>query len=79
MSFQEIYLDQVRDLLDQNNQMTSNAQALKYEPTWVQASDTAKIFQLLQKAEKNRVVAETACNERSSRSHLMFQLRLFEG
>jgi kinesin family member C1 len=55
--------------------MTSNAAALKYEPTWKAVTSTDKVFQLLKQAEKNRVVAETAANERSSRSHSVFQLK----
>lgn len=75
VSFQEIYLDSVRDLLDPTNTMTSNAAALKYEPTWVSVNSTQKVFQLLKQAEKNRVVAETAANARSSRSHSIFQMK----
>lgn len=39
-------------------------------------SDEAQIFQLLRKAEGCRVVAETMCNERSSRSHSILQVKL---
>ena len=35
-----------------------------------------QIFSLLKKAEGNRVVAENACNERSSRSHSIFSLKM---
>jgi len=35
-------------------------------------TESSKVFSLLKQAEKNRVVAETACNERSSRSHSIF-------
>jgi kinesin family protein C1 len=59
--------------------MTSNAQATKYEPTWVTVTEPAKVFQLLRQAEKSRVVAETACNEHSSRSHSIFQLKSANG
>jgi hypothetical protein len=52
--------------------MTQNNQSLKYEPESVNVKDEAQIYQLLKKAEGNRVVAETMCNERSSRSHLIF-------
>lgn len=35
-----------------------------------------QVYQLLQKASKNRSVGETKCNERSSRSHSVFSLKL---
>ena len=38
--------------------------------------DEAHVYQLLKKAESNRVVAETMCNERSSRSHSVFQIKV---
>ena len=41
-----------------------------YENLFVQ------VHQLLSKATQNRAVAETKCNERSSRSHSVFRLRL---
>ena len=49
---------------------------------WVQHSVTEvvtcvwKVFKLLAKASHNRSVAETKCNERSSRSHSVFRLHL---
>ena len=36
----------------------------------------AQVLELLVRAGKNRAVATTLCNERSSRSHSVFQLRL---
>jgi len=35
-----------------------------------------KVYKLLSKASHNRSVAETKCNERSSRSHSVFRLHL---
>ena len=66
----------VRDLLNPANVMTQNNQARKYEAESVSAKDEAQIFQLLKKAEGNRVVADTMCNERSSRSHSIFQIKV---
>jgi kinesin family member C1 len=66
----------VRDLLNPANVMTQNNQSLKYEPESITVKDEAHIYQLLKKAENNRVVAETMCNERSSRSHLIFQIKV---
>jgi kinesin family member C1 len=56
--------------------MTQNNQSLKYEPESITVKDEAHMYQLLKKAENNRVVAETMCNERSSRSHLIFQIKV---
>ena len=39
VSFQEIYMDSIRDLLDPSNKLTQNNQALKYEPTSVRIVD----------------------------------------
>lgn len=54
VSFQEIYLDSVRDLLNSANVMKQNNQSSKYEPTVVEVRDADKVFQLLRKAEQNR-------------------------
>ena len=35
-----------------------------------------KVHSLLKKASENRAVAETKCNERSSRSHSVFRLKI---
>ena len=69
-------MEQVRDLLNPANAMTQTNQSLKYEPECVLVKDEEHIFTLLRKAEGNRVVAENMCNERSSRSHLLFQIKL---
>ena len=81
--FQEIYLDQVRDLLDPKNSMTQLNKASSYEPTLVTVYNTEienkknavdAIFILLKKARKNRVTSDNQLNSRSSRSHSIFQL-----
>ena len=72
VSFQEIYLDQIRDLLNASNVMTQANQSSKYEPTSVEITSADRVFKLLAKAETNRSVAGTACNARSSRSHSIF-------
>ena len=38
--------------------------------------DTIQVHELLLKANKNRTVAATKCNERSSRSHSVFRLKI---
>lgn len=42
----------------------------------MEISSVDHLWKLLQKAEKNRTVAETQANERSSRSHSIFQLKV---
>jgi hypothetical protein len=36
----------------------------------------SQVYELLKRANKNRSVSATKCNERSSRSHSVFQLRI---
>ena len=76
VSFQEIYIDSIKDLLDPNNKMTQINQALSYEPTQVKIKDQQQVFHLLKKSEANRTVACTAANERSSRSHSILQITI---
>jgi len=76
VSFQEIYIDSVKDLLDPSNKMTQANQARNYEPKIVRIYDQKQVFDLLRKSEVNRTVAQTACNERSSRSHSILQIQI---
>lgn len=69
VSFQEIYMDQIRDLL-------KDVPAVNGEVTNFQVDSPENLFPLLKIANQNRKVAETVCNERSSRSHSIFQLKL---
>jgi hypothetical protein len=62
-------MDSVRDLLNPTSVMTQYNQALKYEAESVSVKNEVQVNGLLKKAESNRMVAETMCNERSSRSH----------
>lgn len=39
-------------------------------------TNESEVMSLLRKAESNRTVAATACNERSSRSHSILQIKL---
>jgi len=74
VSFFEIYLDTVRDLLDPSNVMTNSAS--KYEATQRIVRSRGDLMDLIKKTELTKVVAETNCNERSSRSHSIFQIKL---
>jgi len=73
-SFQEIYMDKVRDLLSPKNFMKHINKALEYEPTVIEVNKADNVSFLLNEARKNRAVSDTSANERSSRSHSLFQL-----
>jgi kinesin family protein C1 len=71
----EIYMDQVRDLL-----MTGNNNIIhQYKPdkfTTIEVKLVEDLQNILEVATKKRSVAETVCNEESSRSHCIFQLKI---
>lgn len=75
-NFQEIYLEEIRDLLLPSNSMKHLTKCTKYEPTIVEVNEAEDVYYLLSKARENRMVADTECNERSSRSHSLFQLQI---
>ena len=62
-------MDQIRDLL-------KDIPAINGEVSCVQVESPVHLWPLLKVANQNRKVAETFCNERSSRSHSIFQLKL---
>ena len=69
ISFQEIYLDTVRDLLlDSEDNIISKGSKIE-NPTTFEVSSYEGMLPYLKLATNNRVVAETKCNELSSRSH----------
>ena len=83
-SFLEIYNEEIRDLL-------ATEKGLKYDIKKVDAKSSEiyvtniksedvtcgnNIQSLLKRAKKNRAVAATNCNERSSRSHSVFMLKI---
>ena len=72
VSFQEVYLDSVRDLLNSANVLKNANLGSKYEATQVDVNHAERVFQLFKRADENRKVASTACNANSSRSHLIF-------
>ncbi|KAI8803601.1 KIFC1-like kinesin [Cladochytrium replicatum] len=81
----EIYNESIRDLLDNNDNGTKKHE-IKHHPTTnrtavtdsvtVVVSNPKSVRDLLKRASHNRAVAATLCNERSSRSHSVFTLRL---
>ncbi|XP_064602112.1 carboxy-terminal kinesin 2-like [Liolophura sinensis] len=84
-SFLEIYNETIRDLLgngkaDVKHEIKMLASGtndvMVSDLTMVPVKSEEKVHSLLRKASENRAVAETKCNERSSRSHSVFQLKL---
>jgi len=88
-SFVEIYNETLRDLLV-TQKKPAGAEEVKYDikhdaktgQTWVTnlmqvpVKSAARVHELLSRAAKNRAVSATNMNERSSRSHSVFQLRI---
>lgn len=86
-SFLEIYNESLRDLLSSSAPSDTTKLEIKMDPkspgeiyvtnlTPTVVTSEAQVSALLERAAKNRVVAATLCNERSSRSHSVFRLRL---
>ncbi|KAM9972342.1 hypothetical protein ACTFIW_007401 [Dictyostelium discoideum] len=90
--FLEIYNETINDLLNTTTTSGGNSKSneIKYEikhnpdtnvttvtnMTVVPVTHPSQVYELLNLANKNRSVAKTLCNERSSRSHTVFQLKL---
>ncbi|KAI9296929.1 kinesin-domain-containing protein [Neoconidiobolus thromboides FSU 785] len=82
--FVEIYNETLHDLLGSNSndnkrhdiKHESNGRTVVTDITIVNVSNPKTVHNLLNKASKNRAVASTNCNERSSRSHSVFTMRL---
>ncbi len=71
----EIYMDQVRDLFTRNaNNIISNSN--KNEKTIINIEKIEDFYDVLAVAANKRAVAETQCNEKSSRSHFVFQVKI---
>ncbi|XP_053577878.1 kinesin-like protein KIFC1 [Bombina bombina] len=85
-SFLEIYNETIRDLLvtrpdkkqeyDIRRVSTSCNQVYVTNLRYVDVASVDEVHDLLQTAKSNRSVAKTALNDRSSRSHSVFQLKI---
>ncbi|NXB99807.1 CTK2 protein, partial [Orthonyx spaldingii] len=85
-SFLEIYNEALRDLLLAKGERGSDLEIRRLGPdsdelhvpnlTWVPVETEEQVLELLERAGSQRSVARTGLNERSSRSHSVFQLRI---
>lgn len=78
----EVYQEQVRDLLkpgrpaSPGTRMKKESSGAEPERTRVMTGDAAAVHSLLKRCAKERRTAATEANDRSSRSHAVFQLHL---
>ena len=85
-SFIEVYNEELHDLLGKSNDMDKKKHEIKHDMakgktvitniTTVELDTPSKVDDILQRASNNRSVASTKANERSSRSHSVFILKL---
>ncbi|KAM7290596.1 carboxy-terminal kinesin 2 [Ixodes scapularis] len=84
-SYLEIYNDNVQDLLSTRPRCKQTVCQIKQEKdgsmmvtnaTKTTVTSSEQIYELLRRARKHRAVRATQCNEHSSRSHSVFQLRI---
>ena len=75
LSCLEIYLDQIRDLL-KDNKGKNNNNIINKDDNLIQLElkDMNDWIKYYESAKEKRKVAETQCNEKSSRSHCIFQI-----
>lgn len=83
VSVMEIYNEELRDLLTKNGSESSRIQIRQHKSTGVYVTTTrrealtyAKLIQWLSYGERQRIVAQTPLNKRSSRSHLIFSINV---
>uniref|UniRef100_A0A6J0VCU3 Kinesin-like protein n=1 Tax=Pogona vitticeps TaxID=103695 RepID=A0A6J0VCU3_9SAUR len=85
-NFLEIYNESLRDLLVSRPDPASELEIRRMSQyteelhvpnlSYIPVSSEQEVLKLLQRAKANRSVAKTSINERSSRSHSLFQLRI---
>ena len=85
-SFIEVYNEELNDLLGKANDIDKKKHEIKHDVakgkttitniTTVELDAPSKVDDILQRASNNRSVASTKANERSSRSHSVFILKL---
>ena len=71
----EIYCDQVRDLLlSPPNNIIQQVKPEKFKS--IEVHNVNDFYEIINIAAERRAVAETQCNEKSSRSHCIFQIKI---
>ncbi|XP_067934527.1 carboxy-terminal kinesin 2-like [Watersipora subatra] len=81
-SFLEIYNESIKDLLGQPGKdvkheiKTASGEVIITNMTSIDVTHPQQVGQLFERATRNRRVAETNCNVRSSRSHSVFTLKI---
>ncbi|XP_054706283.1 carboxy-terminal kinesin 2-like [Uloborus diversus] len=84
--FLEIYNERIQDLLNSQNCQgkieivksgSKGTDCKLSNVTPAEVTSSQQVFELLKKARINRAVAATKCNEHSSRSHFIFQIKIF--
>ena len=83
-SFLEIYNEEIRDLLNHETGLKyeikmSDSKGSDVHVTNLKVEEVTsedQIENIIKRARKNRAWAKTLCNERSSRSHSVFMLRI---
>jgi kinesin family protein C1 len=84
VQFLEIYNETIRDLLTSPTSTDSKKHEIKHVNGKTSVTDVqniivtspSELFKILKSASENRAVASTNCNERSSRSHSIFTLKM---
>ncbi|KAL4487491.1 hypothetical protein ABPG72_007011 [Tetrahymena utriculariae] len=72
VSFQEVYMEQHRDLIT-NFKISEKQDQLVF----VEINSIEEFYPLMKRARENRKTGSTMCNDHSSRSHSIFQLKLY--
>lgn len=74
----EVYNEEVRDLLTKGSKKMKiredRERGVFVNATRLKAKDLSQLIKILSAGEKNRVVAKTTLNKRSSRSHIIFSI-----
>jgi kinesin family protein 5 len=83
VSYIEIYLEKIRDLLNPTKD-NLRIRDCSYKGVWIQGlteeyvSDMNDITKIIEWGNENRSTAETKMNEKSSRSHALFQITVIQ-
>ncbi|KAJ1921509.1 hypothetical protein H4219_000546 [Mycoemilia scoparia] len=86
VSYMEIYMERIRDLLEQKPGQSTNLQVHENKNQGVYVKGLSSIFvasvgevyELMKQGAKNRMVAYTNMNAESSRSHSIFQITIHQ-